>query len=133
MEERKRNNLEEIVKSIQEVNDISEEDNAYYDYNAIVIDPYYYKTTVPKQEHTWYTFVPSNVSIKRVPPAVLGENVLGRSFPGLKIVEIRDDLYGKEWEEVLRHEMNHINFPYLTESQIRTKTKQELPFQSHYH
>ena len=124
-------NLEEIIESIHYVQG-NEEKNKNYHYKTITLSSYEY-TTKTNNEKKWYTFVPSNIKIKRVPQAVLGKGVLGRSFPGLKIVEIREDLYGKEWEEVLRHEMNHINFPYLTENQIRTKTKQELPFQSRYH
>ena len=125
-------NLEEIIESIKYVQG-KKEDKKDYHYTTITLNSYVYTTTLQNKDQTWYTFIPSNVRIRRVPPAVLGENVLGRSFPGLKIVEIRDDLYGKEWEEVMRHEMNHINFPYLTEGQIRTKTKQGLPFVPHYH
>ena len=125
-------NLEEIIESIRCVKE-KKEDKKDYHYTTITLSSYEYTTTLQNKNQTWYTFIPSNIKIRRVTPAVLGENVLGRSFPGLKIVEIRDDLYGKEWEEVMRHEMNHINFPYLTEGQIRTKTKQELPFQSKYH
>ena len=124
-------NLEEIIEGIHNIHGKKEEKKDYH-YTTITLSPYYY-TTKTNNEEKWYTLVPSNVRIKRVPKAVLGEGVLGRSFPGLKIIEIRNDLYGMDWEEVLRHEMNHVNFPYLTENQIRTKTKQELPFQSRYH
>ena len=124
-------NLEEIIKNIKEIQyNKKEKINKYY--GKITFSTYDYTTTKNK-EKKWYTFVPSNIKIKRVNPSVLGEGVLGRAFPGLKVIEIREDLYENEWEEVLRHEMNHINFPYLTESQIRTKTKQELPFYSKYH
>ena len=124
-------NLEEIIESIRLIQEKEKDKKSYY-YRTITPISYYY-TTKKNNEEKWYTFVPSNVKIKRTSQVVLGNNVLGRSFPGLKIIEIREDLYGTDWEEVLRHEMNHINFPYMTENQIRTKTKQELPFHPKYH
>jgi len=82
---------------------------------------------------SFYVYTPSGTRVERVSQGVLGNNVLGRAFPGLNIIQILDTLYGLDFEEVKKHEVNHILYPFLTEDQIRLKTKQELPFYTKYH
>lgn len=97
---------------------------------------YYYD---PKKKSASYKYSFSGYSygngtiIKKVPQAVLGANVLGRAFPGLNYVEILESLNGNDYEEVKRHELNHINYPHLTEYEVRERTRQELPFAPRYH
>jgi hypothetical protein len=73
------------------------------------------------------------INIVKVPKTILGENVLGQAIPSLGLVQIRDDLYGDSFEEVKHHELNHCNYPNLSEWQIRQKTKNELPFEPRFH
>ncbi|MDP7115530.1 MAG: hypothetical protein QF915_00595 [Candidatus Woesearchaeota archaeon] len=106
------------------------------DLNVKIPAPVYYDYMSPskkKQLAASYTFVPSNVQIFRVPATVLGYNVLGCAFLGTNVVYIRDNLHGEAFEEVKRHEVNHILHPWMTESEIRRKTKNELPFDANFH
>jgi hypothetical protein len=79
------------------------------------------------------THVPPGVMVVRSSGQVLGNGVLGRCYKGGNIIEIRDDLYGQDFEEVLRHEVNHVMFPYLGEHEVRSKTRYELPFPAKFH
>ncbi|MBI4148853.1 hypothetical protein HY491_00235 [Candidatus Woesearchaeota archaeon] len=78
-------------------------------------------------------YTPAGTSVQRVSQAALGHGVLGRAFLGLGIIQILDTLYGQEFQEVMKHEVNHILYPFLTEHQIRQKTRQELPFYASFH
>jgi hypothetical protein len=105
-------------------------------FNVKIPAPVYYNYISPskkKELAAGYTFVPSDVQIFRVPQTVLGYNVLGCAFMGTNVVYIRDTLHGNQFEEVKRHELNHIAHPWMTESQIRSKTKKELPFEASFH
>jgi|TARA_Y100000310_G_C20701283_1_gene830139 hypothetical protein len=105
-------------------------------FNVKIPAPVYYNYISPskkKELAAGYTFVPSDVQIFRVPQTVLGYNVLGCAFLGTNVVYIRDTLSGDQFEEVKRHEINHISHPWMTESQIRAKTKRELPFEANFH
>lgn len=111
----------------------------YYKENEkkIIKKNYYYlpsfKNKLLYYNGSFYVYTPSGTKIERVSQAILGHNVLGRAFPGLNIIQILDTLYGLDFEEVKKHEVNHIIYPFLTEEQIRLKTKQELPFYTRYH
>jgi hypothetical protein len=51
---------------------------------------------------------------------------LGRAWPFKKVIEIASDLYGYKEKEVLEHELMHIKYPFLSEYEIRIKTKLKL-------
>ena len=80
-----------------------------------------------------YTFVPEGAQVKRVPQTLLGYGVLGMAFPGLKLIYVLETLQGNDFDEVLKHERNHILHPWMTEQQIRFKTKNELYYTPRYH
>lgn len=73
------------------------------------------------------------VMIRRVPPEVLRPQVLGRAFPSLGLVEIRNDLYGNDFEEVKLHELMHMSHPSKSEYEIRQLTRMALPFSPRFH
>jgi len=99
-----------------------------------IIRPYY---SLPKPKkiiyNYFYTYAPSNTNVQRVPASILGENVLGRAILALNLIQIREDLYGLDFEEVKKHEVNHILYPYMTELEVRQKTRRELPFYTRFH
>lgn len=80
-----------------------------------------------------YVFTPSSAKIVRVPEYVIGQGVLGVAFPGSNYIMILDSLHGTDFEEVKKHEVNHILFPNLTEYEIRRRTKAEFPYPTRYH
>lgn len=94
---------------------------------------YYYSPKIIKPAEAYYTFIPSGVTIRRAPQAHLGFGVLGRAFPGLNVIEILETLYGSDFEEVKFHEVKHVQYPLLSEIEIRQKVKSELPFEARYH
>ena len=113
---------------------------------------YYKRTEEPKPRFNLYKYYASNINkstgygyfstgaysipgitILRVPSTMLGENVLGCAFLGRNLIYIREDLHGNDFEEVRKHEVNHILYPHLNEWQIRDKTRSELPFYGRYH
>ncbi|MBI2130034.1 hypothetical protein HYU07_07450 [Candidatus Woesearchaeota archaeon] len=94
---------------------------------------YYYSPKIIKPAEAHYTFIPSGVTIRRAPQAHLGFGVLGRAFPGLNVIEILETLYGSDFEEVKFHEVKHVQYPHLSEIEIRQKVKSELPFEARYH
>jgi len=101
-----------------------------------IIRTYYipsFKNKLLYYNGSFYAYTPSGVKVERVSQGILGNNVLGRAFPGANIIQILDTLYGLDFEEVKKHEINHMIYPFLTEEQIRMKTKQELPFYTRYH
>jgi len=100
-----------------------------------VQQPYYYfnpKNNTISYSYNSYFYTPGTI-IRKVPQSTLGSNVLGRAFTSLNYIEILETLHGLEFEEVKQHELNHINYPHLTEWEIRQKTRQELPFAPKYH
>ncbi|MEM5793874.1 MAG: hypothetical protein QXS48_03575 [Candidatus Aenigmatarchaeota archaeon] len=54
------------------------------------------------------------------------KGALGRAFPFEGIIEIASELYGYKEKEVLEHELMHIKYPFLSEYEIRKKTKLKL-------
>lgn len=71
--------------------------------------------------------------IRRVPAHSLGYGVLGRCFPYSGIIEIRNDLYGDEFSEVLTHELTHMANPQWSELDVRIATRNKLPFSPKWH
>lgn len=71
--------------------------------------------------------------IRRVPAHSLGYGVLGRCFPYSGIIEIRNDLYGDEFNEVLTHELTHMANPQWSELDVRIATRNKLPFSPKWH
>jgi hypothetical protein len=118
----------EIIKEIERVN---REENNNKPKSYLV--RYYYCTIFQKKQlYNFYVYMPGGLILERVSHHALGPGVLGRAFPGLNLIQIREDLYGNDFEEVKKHEVNHIIFPYLNESEIRSKTKSELPFYTRF-
>ena len=74
-----------------------------------------------------YGFIPSNITVRRVPSYILGTGVLGRAFIHQNYVEILDSLIGTDYIEVLTHELFHINMPHYSETQIRSMTRRYIP------
>lgn len=75
------------------------------------------------------------MSIERVPADVLGYGVLGRCFPysDTGLIQIRNDLYGDDFTEVLTHELKHMAHPEMSEDEIRQETRRKLPFTPRFH
>jgi len=100
---------------------------------------YYYKRPVSKNyglgwiEEEHYIFSPGWVTVVKASKMELGEGVLGVAYPGLKLVKVLGTLEGNDYQEVLKHELNHIFFPHENEQNIRYMTKRELPFYTRYH
>lgn len=94
---------------------------------------YYYNPKKNKASLGYYSHsYGPGVIINRVPQSILGHNVLGRAFIGLNYIEILESLHGNDFEEVKRHELNHIFYPCLSEQQVSDKTRYELPFAAKY-
>ncbi len=95
----------------------------------------YYDAPVQQQPvyDTNYALNLNGVMVRRVPRQTLGHGVLGRAWLGTNNVEILDTLDGNDFLEVLVHEVNHINNPWMYEGQIREKTRNELWFTPRYH
>ena len=91
---------------------------------------------MPSEKQTFdfsYVFVPDGVQVKRVAQTQLGYGVLGMAFPGLKLIYVLETLHGNDFDEVLKHERNHIMHPWMTEQEVRFRTKNELYFEARYH
>jgi len=127
---------ERIIRENQKINNkiIIGENEEKTNNKKTIIRPYY---SLPKPKkiiyNYFYTYAPSNTNVQRVPASILGENVLGRAILALNLIQIREDLYGLDFEEVKKHEVNHILYPYMTELEIRQKTRRELPFYTRFH
>ncbi len=82
---------------------------------------------LPKREKSEYgLFLPSGVTVSRVPQSVLGNGVLGRAFIYSNHIEILESLMGHEYFEVLTHEVLHILHPEKKEPEIRQITRNYL-------
>lgn len=73
------------------------------------------------------------IEIQRVPSGTLGYGVLGRCFPYAGLIQIRQDLYGDDFFEVLTHELTHMQHPHLGETEVRGATRMKLPFTPKWH
>jgi hypothetical protein len=78
-------------------------------------------------------YVPTGVTVRRVPSHILGNGVLGRAFIYSNYIEILDSLLGNEYLEVLTHEVMHIRYPEKREMEIRQITKNYLGDKTIYH
>ncbi len=67
--------------------------------------------------------IPPDVIMEKVPQTVLGPNVLGRAFPGKRLIQILDTLYGDMEHLVKIHEVEHILYPQLTEWEVRVRSE----------
>ena len=73
------------------------------------------------------------IDIKKVPAGQLGYGILGRCFPYSGLIEIRSDLYGEDFREVLMHELTHMQHPNWSEMDVRVATRMRLPFSPRWH
>ena len=63
------------------------------------------------------------IPIQRVPSYVLGQGVLGRCYTGSNLIQIREDLYDRDFQEVDVHEQKHALSPYMSEYSVRFWTR----------
>lgn len=102
-------------------------ENLYYVYFRSEVYENKLKEFVPKEEKSEYgLFLPSGVTVRRVPQNILGTGVLGRAFIYHNQIEILDSLMGHEYFEVLTHEVLHILHPEKKEPEIRQITRNYL-------
>ena len=94
-----------------------------------VVAYYYVLPKKDKNSYGNYFYTQNNIIILKAPQSVLGENVLGTANLNTKIIKILETLQGCAFEEVLKHELNHIKYPYLDEYRIREMTRTQL---THY-
>ena len=94
---------------------------------------YYSMGSNNRGNSVYYWYTPNGIQIIKVPQSQLGDNVLGMAFTTQNVIMILDSLTGLEFEEVKRHELNHIFYPHLNEWHIRDKTRMELPWPARYH
>ncbi len=109
---------------------ISQEALPRYSSNYSAAQAYFYN---PRSDIHGYVFIPQKVTVNRVPKNVIGEYVLGQTFAGTWNVDILNTLEGKDFEEVLLHEVLHNIYPADTERMIREKTRRLLPFEPRWH
>jgi hypothetical protein len=98
------------------------------------ISVYYYSPTKKSEEDKegFYVYTPAGISVQRASESELGRGVLGVAYIGLNLIKILDTLYGKDFEEVKKHEVLHHQYPTMPEGWIRKKTSEELPYQTKY-
>lgn len=102
-------------------------ENLYYVYFRSEVHENKLKEFVPKEDKSEYgLFLPSGVTVRRVPQNILGTGVLGRAFIYHNQIEILDSLMGHEYFEVLTHEVLHILHPEKKEPEIRQITRNYL-------
>ncbi|MBU0667143.1 MAG: hypothetical protein ABIC91_00215 [Nanoarchaeota archaeon] len=82
------------------------------------------------KEDKQYFFSPVKFTIKKVPQYELGERVLGRAFLYTNEIELLETLSGHDFQEVLTHELLHLQYPNDNELIIRDKTRDRLDFSS---
>ncbi len=67
-----------------------------------------------------YVHVPSWVTVSRAPFSQFGRSLFGLAVPSTGSVYVREDLQGKEFTEVLFHEILHTLYPSCSESDVRS-------------
>lgn len=72
----------------------------------------------PRSEN--YVHVPSWVTVSRAPFSQFGRSLFGLAVPSTGSVYVREDLHGKEFTEVLFHEVLHTLYPSCSEGEIRS-------------
>lgn len=100
----------------------------YFNYESYTFKP---SELYPQKES--YIFFPKKMSVTRASNYILGEGVLGRTWPSTGAIEILEGLYGYDFEEVLLHEILHNIYPQDNESTIRKKTKERIWFEPRWH
>lgn len=71
---------------------------------------------------SFYVHVPSWVKVSRAPFHVFGSSLFGLAYTSTGEVQIREDLEGDAFSEVLQHEVFHQLYPSCSEAQIRQFT-----------
>jgi hypothetical protein len=106
----------------------------YRDEKRTVIVEYYVSPARKdkKQEEGFYVYTPSGLRVVRASEGELGKGVLGVAYIGLGLIKILDNLYGQEYQEVLKHEVLHHQYPHEAESSIRKMTMNALPYPTKY-
>ena len=122
---------EEYLKQMEE--EVAKQVIEQQMYEQINVMPYYQPHSAKVEYDNSYVCNMNGIQVRRLPGPSMGHGVLGRAWLGTNTVEILDTLYGNDFLEVLLHEINHLNNPYLSESEIRQKTKREVWFQPRYH
>lgn len=102
----------------------------YLENKRVVI---YYEKPDIKHDGRYYIFEPDSVRVVRASAAEMGNGVLGLAYTGMGLVKILDTLHGADYDEVLKHELNHVKYPNKSEWEIRRMTKQELGGNCKYH
>jgi hypothetical protein len=89
---------------------------------AFAIPTVTYSTTPVRYEPARedYVHVPSWVTVSRAPFTRFGASLFGLAIPSTGSVYVREDLQGKEFTEVLFHEVLHTLYPSCSESEIRS-------------
>ncbi len=75
-----------------------------------------------------FTVFMQSLPVQRVPQHMLGYGVLGRCYTGSRLIQIRDDLYGKDFQEVDVHEQKHAVNPGMSEPEVRLWTRTMLGY-----
>ncbi|MBI4181589.1 MAG: hypothetical protein HY520_01320 [Candidatus Aenigmarchaeota archaeon] len=105
-------------------------------------DPEPEKITFPDPDVTFRTYTRSyprtglvygGWDVHRVPAHEMGYGILGRCWPTTGRIEIRSDLYGDDFIEVLTHEATHMTNPDAPEQDVREMTRRKLSFSARWH
>ncbi len=80
----------------------------------------------------YFLLSPGSIKLIRATQGELGEGVLGVAYPGLGLIKVLDSLYGTDFDEVYRHEVNHILLPSMPERDIRNLTASQCSYQCKY-
>ena len=135
IEQKKPKTVQEEIEKIQKVkkkqDDVKRPDEEEH---KISVKAYYYVLpSKSRNEYNYYFYALGGVTILKVPQSVLGPNVLGTANLKTNIIQILETLSGCAFEEVKRHELNHIKYPYLSEWDIREMTRAQLYFYPIFH
>ena len=107
--------------------------DAYMDYLENKRTVIYYEKPKKIDEGRYYVFTPDSVQVVRASASEMGHGVLGLAYTGMGLVKILDTLHGADYDEVLKHELNHIKYPQKSEWEIRRMTKEQLGGNTKYH
>jgi hypothetical protein len=134
------NDLKEFISEstaedeIQKVQAVKEKEQKIKSVAKIPVRAYYYAMPTKKHKYaSYHIYAPDGITILKVPESMLGANVLGTANLKTNVIHILESLQGCAFDEVKRHELNHLKFPYLGEWDIRQKTRAELAHYPIYH
>jgi hypothetical protein len=94
-----------------------------YTLPAFTPNPVAYSASTPvryEKRSEDYVHVPSWVTVSRAPFSQFGRSLFGLAVPSTGSVYVREDLQGKEFTEVLFHEVLHTLYPSCSESEVRS-------------